>query len=172
MARLVAGSGVIHRHHDRRGTQRAEVSDCPIRIRVRQNRHPVTGLDPELNQAARDPAHRASEVLVGNLEPALYRLVPERGTVAALGRRQHPGAECLLTRRAFGGRTVPAHHPRYSRHSTAITETTTHRGMILSWSDLVIVGKGARLTMRSSSYETGHAEIASALIDVRDARRP
>ena len=103
---------LVYRHRDGTHRERGKARVGPLRARVRQDRNPVAWLDAEIDEPQRHLLQRAPELLVGDVNPLLARLVPERRR-APVARRRH--------------RNQVAHRPRararHSLHTVAALST-------------------------------------------------
>ena len=79
---------LVDRHDNRAGGERRKTRVGPLRPRVRQDRNPVSRLNPQVDEPERQLPHRAIQLLVGDIDPLATNLVPERRLAAVPCRRQ------------------------------------------------------------------------------------
>jgi hypothetical protein len=79
---------LVDRHDNRAGGKRRKTRVRPFRTRVRQDRNPVSRLDPEIDEPKRQLPHRPVELLVGDRDPLAVKLVRERRLATVPCRRQ------------------------------------------------------------------------------------
>ena len=79
---------LIDRHDNRAGGKRRKTRIGPFRPRVRQDRNPVSRLNPQIDEPKRQLPHHLVEPLVRDLNPLAVNLVRERRLAAVSCRRQ------------------------------------------------------------------------------------
>ena len=79
---------LIDRHDNRARGKGRKTRVRPLRPRVRQDRNPVSRLDAQIDEPKRQLPHHPLELLVGDVNPHVTNLVPERRLAAVSYRRQ------------------------------------------------------------------------------------
>ncbi len=85
---LLRRVGLVDRHHDCAGADRAEVGERPLGTRVGEDRDAIAWRDAEADQALRDGPHVGPELRIGGALPAAVLRIAHRRAAVAGGRAE------------------------------------------------------------------------------------